>query len=179
MDATGVLLIGGLSRRFGSVKALAPLGSETLAERAWRVLGDAFPLRIAVGKEADQLGLPFEVLDDGIEVRAPIAGVVAGLRAAQTEIAVFLPVDCPLVAPDALRELAEACSDAAVPATGPLPGAYARSALPVLEARLAAGELALDEALPELDTRTVELDGDLFATINTERELDRLRSISA
>jgi len=179
MDATGVLLIGGLSRRFGSVKALAPLGSETLAERAWRVLGDAFPLRIAVGKEADQLGLPFEVLDDGIEVRAPIAGVVAGLRAAQTEIAVFLPVDCPLVTPDALRELAEACSDAAVPATGPLPGAYARSALPVLEARLAAGELALDEALPELDTRTVELDGDLFATINTERELDRLRSISA
>ena len=179
MDATGVLLIGGLSRRFGSVKALAPLGSETLAERAWRVLGDAFPLRIAVGKEADQLGLPFEVLDDGIEVRAPIAGVVAGLRAAQTEIAVFLPVDCPLVTPDALRELAEACSDAAVPATGPLPGAYAQSALPVLEARLAAGELALDEALPELDTRTVELDGDLFATINTERELDRLRAISA
>ena len=179
MDATGVLLIGGLSRRFGSVKALAPLGSETLAERAWRVLGDAFPHRIAVGKEADQLGLPFEVLDDGIEVRAPIAGVVAGLRAAQTEIAVFLPVDCPLVTPDALRELAEACSDAAVPATGPLPGAYAQSALPVLEARLAAGELALDEALPELDTRTVELDGDLFATINTERELDRLRAISA
>ena len=54
-----------------------------------------------------------------------------------------------------------------------------QSALPVLEARLAAGELPLDEALPELDTRTVELDGDLFATINTERELDRLRAISA
>ena len=110
MDATGVLLLGGLSRRFGSVKALAPLRSETLAERAWRVLGDAFPHRIAVGKEADQLGFPFEVLDDGIDVRAPIAGVVAGLRAMQTEIAVFLPVDCPLVTPEALRELAEACS---------------------------------------------------------------------
>ena len=174
-----MLLVGGLSRRFGSVKALAPLGSETLAERAWRVLGDAFPHRIAVGKDADQLGLPFEVLDDGIDVRAPIAGVVAGLRAAQTEIAVFLPVDCPLVTPEALRELAEACSDAAVPATGPLPGAYAQLALPVLEARLAAGELALDEALPELDARTVELDGDLLANINTERELDRLRAITA
>ena len=74
MDATGVLLLGGLSRRFGSVKALAPLGSETLAERAWRALGNAFPHRIAVGKDVDQLGLPFEVLDDGIDVRAPIAG---------------------------------------------------------------------------------------------------------
>jgi molybdopterin-guanine dinucleotide biosynthesis protein A len=179
MDATGVLLLGGLSRRFGSVKALAPLGPETLAERAWRVLGDAFPHRIAVGKDADQLGVPFDVLDDGIDVRAPVAGVVAGIRAAQTEIAVFLPVDCPLVTAEALRELAEACSDAAVPATGPLPGAYAKSALTVLEARLAAGQLDLHEALAELDTRTVELDSDLLANVNTERELDRLRAITA
>ncbi len=178
MDATGVLLVGGLSRRFGSVKALAPLGSETLAERGWRALGDAFPHRIAVGKDADQLGVPFEVLDDGIDVRAPIAGVVAGLRAAETEIAVFLPVDCPLVTPDALRELAEACSEVAVPASGPLPGAYAQSALPLLEARLAAGELALDEAVQELDARTVDLDSDLLASVNTERELNRLRAIA-
>lgn len=174
-----MLLLGGLSRRFGSVKALAPLGSETLAERAWRVLGDAFPHRIAVGKDADQLGLPFDVFDDGIDVRAPISGVVAGLRAVQTDIAVFLPVDCPLVTPEALRELAEACSDAAVPATGPLPGAYAQTALPVLEARLAAGELDLHEALSELETRTVEVDRDLLASVNTERELDRLRAITA
>jgi molybdenum cofactor guanylyltransferase len=179
MDATGVLLVGGLSRRFGSIKALAPLGSETLAERAWRALGDAFPQRIAVGKRADQLGLPFDVLDDGIDVRAPIAGVVAGLRAAETQVAVFLPVDCPLVTPDALRELAQACADAAVPPTGPLPGAYAQTALPVLEDRLVARELTLQDALEDLDTRVVDLDGRLLANVNTERELDRLRAISA
>lgn len=174
-----MLLVGGLSRRFGSIKALAPLGSETLAERGWRALGDAFPERIAVGKAADQLGLPFEVLDDGIDVRAPIAGVVAGLRAAVTEVAVFLPVDCPLVTPDALRQLADACSDAAVPPGGPLPGAYRQTALPMLEERLSAGELALHEALDELSVRTVDLDGDLLTNVNTERELDRLRAITA
>jgi molybdopterin-guanine dinucleotide biosynthesis protein A len=179
VEATGVLLLGGLSRRFGSVKALAPLGEETLAERAWRVLGDAFPYRLAFGKEADQLGLPFEVLDDGIAVRAPMAGVVAGLRAVDTDVAVFLPVDCPLVTPEALRELADACADAAVPETGPLPGAYAQSALPVLEARLAAGELALRDAFTELDVRTVELDPALLANVNTERDLDRLRALTA
>jgi molybdopterin-guanine dinucleotide biosynthesis protein A len=179
VEATGVLLLGGMSRRFGSVKALAPLGAETLAERGWRVLADAFPHTLAVGKEADQLGLPFPLLDDGIAVRAPIAGVVAGLREAPTEVAAFLPVDCPLVTPEALRNLAEACADAAVPETGgPLPGAYARSALPVLEARLAAGELDLHEALTELDVRTVELDADLLANVNTERDLDRLRSLA-
>jgi len=177
-EATGVLLIGGMSRRFGSVKALAPLGAETLAERAWRSLGEAFPSRLAVGKEADQLGFPFPVLDDGIGVRAPLAGVVAGLRASPSEIAVFLPVDCPLVTAEALRSLAEACADAAVPETGPLPGAYAKSALPVLEARLEAGELALHEALAELDVRTVELDSELLANVDTEPDLNRLRALA-
>jgi molybdenum cofactor guanylyltransferase len=36
---SGVLLVGGASARFGSPKALARVGDETLAERAWRVLG--------------------------------------------------------------------------------------------------------------------------------------------
>jgi molybdopterin-guanine dinucleotide biosynthesis protein A len=178
VEATGVLLLGGLSRRFGSVKALAPLGAETLAERAWRSLGEAFPHRLAVGKDADQLGFSFPLLDDGIAVRAPIAGVVAGLREAPTHVSVFLPVDCPLMTPDALRSLAEACADAAVPETGPLPGAYAKSALPVLERRLESGDLALDEALEELDVRRVELDEELVANVNTERDLDRLRALA-
>ena len=175
--ATGVLLVGGLSRRFGSVKALAPLGSATLAEHAWQALREAFPDQIAVGKKADQLGLPFEVLDDGIDVRAPLAGVVAGLRLVETAVAVFLPVDCPLVTPEALRELAEACADAAVPERTTLPGAYSKTALPVLEARLEAGELSLHDALADLQVRTVELDSVLLTSVNTERELDRLRAI--
>ena len=176
-DATGVLLVGGMSRRFGSVKALAPLRDETLSERGWRALGEAFPHRLAVGKDADQLGLPFPLLDDGIAVRAPLAGVVAGLRIAVTDVAVFLPVDCPLVTPEALRSLADACKDAAVPQTGPLPGAYAKSALPVLERRLEADELTLRDALEELDVETVDLDEELLANVNTERDLDRLRAL--
>lgn len=173
-----MLLLGGMSRRFGSVKALAPLGGESLAERGWRVLGESFSHRLAVGKEADQLGWPFPLLDDGIQVRAPIAGVVAGLRAATTEVAVFLPVDCPMMTPDALRSLAEECADAAVPETGPLPGAYAQSALPALELALKENRLVLDEALGGLDVHTVELDEEVLANVNTERDLDRLRALT-
>jgi molybdopterin-guanine dinucleotide biosynthesis protein A len=175
-DLTGVLLVGGLSRRFGSVKALATLGQETLAERAWRVLGDACGQRLAVGKEADQLGLPFPIQDDGTSVRAPLAGVVAGLREAPTEVCVFLPVDCPVMTSEALQALGDACADAAVSQTGPLPGAYSRSALTTLQERLAQGELALHEALDQLETRVVELDAELVQNVNTERELERLRS---
>ena len=174
-DLTGVLLVGGDSSRFGSPKALARVGEETLAERAWRVLGEAFKERIAVGKAADCLDLPFPLLDDGTDVRAPLAGVVAGLRAASFDVAVVLPVDCPLVTAELLLDLADACTDAAVPQTGPLPGAFRKSALPVLERSLASGELALWQALVELDTKVVEVDRKALANVNTPGDLQRLR----
>jgi molybdopterin-guanine dinucleotide biosynthesis protein A len=171
---TGVLLVGGASRRFGSPKAHAPFAGTTLAERAWGVLGEACDERLAFGKRDDELGLPFAVLDDGIDVRAPIAGIVAGLRAAQHDVCVFMPGACPLMTPDALRELAAACADAAVPETGPLPGAYAKSALPVLERRLAVGDLALRDALAELETTVVAIDRALLANVNVPEELAAL-----
>ena len=167
---TGVLLVGGASRRFGSPKALAKLDGETLAERAWRVLGDACDEQIAVGK-AGELALPFEVVDDGAEVRAPIAGVVAGLRAAAHDVAVFLPVDVPFVSAAVLRELGEACAQAAITPTGPLPGAFAKSALPVLERRLATCELALKDALDELETEIVGTDPAALRNVNRPEEL--------
>jgi molybdenum cofactor guanylyltransferase len=170
---TGVLLVGGASTRFGSPKALARLDGETLAERAWRVLGDLCDERIAVGKRGE-LELPFDVVDDGAAVRAPIAGVVAGLRAASYDIAVMLPVDLPLITSDALRSLAGACRDAAVPQTGPLPGAYRRSALPALERALAEGRLALHAVLDELEVVTVPLDAAVLSNVNTPDDLQRL-----
>ena len=172
---TGVLLVGGASRRFGSPKALATWRGETLAERAWRTLAWCDE-RIAVGKRRDALELPFPLTDDGTSVRAPLAGLVAGLRAARHDQCVVLPVDCPLVTPALLQTLVERCADAAVPQTGPLPGAYRRSALSVLERRLESGELALRDALPELETRVVALDPSLLVNVNTPAQLAALEA---
>ena len=169
----GVLLVGGASRRFGSPKALARLGDETLAERSHRILGQAFERVVAVGKAADALPLPFPVLDDGSELRAPIVGVAAGLRLAGAELCVFLPTDLPWVTPALLLELAAAADgvDAAVPQTGPLPGAYRHTALAVLERSIAAGDLALHRALDELETRIVQAHAELLHNVNAPEDL--------
>ena len=162
---TGVLLVGGASRRFGSPKALAQLDGETLAERAWRVLGEACHERIAVGKAADELPLPFALVDDGSEVRAPIAGVVAGLRAATYEVCVFLPVDCPHVSAASLRKLADLAP--AMSPTGPLPGAFRKDVLPLLERKLARGDYTLRDAPATI----VEIDARELVNVNTPVEL--------
>jgi molybdenum cofactor guanylyltransferase len=173
-ELTGVLLVGGASTRFGSPKAHAVLDGKTLADRAWRLLGEACDERIAVGKRADGLDLPFALVDDGTDVRAPLAGLVAGLRAARGEIAVVVPVDMPRLTVAALHELAAACLDAAVPQTGPLPGAYRRTALPVLERALEEGRFALHAALRDLDVAVVELEAEVLANVNTPDDVQRL-----
>lgn len=170
---TGALLVGGASRRFGSPKALALLGGETLAERAHRVLSDSCDEVIVVGKASDGLRLPFPVLDDGSAERAAIVGVAAALRLARHELVAVLPTDMPWMTPDAIAALAEAAehADVAVPPTGPLPGAYRRTVLPLLERRVAAGDLALHRALAELRVRTVELDPAVLGNVNAPEDI--------
>jgi molybdopterin-guanine dinucleotide biosynthesis protein A len=167
-SVTGVLLVGGASVRFGTPKALARFRGETLAERGRRLLEEACDEVLVVGKSAD--GLPFSVVDDAAESRAPVHGVIAGLRAAAHEAAVVLPVDMPLVTPAALRALGDA---GAVPSPRiPLPGAYLRELLPVLEARVAAGQLSLRGVNPT----TLALPDGLLMDADTPealRELER------
>ncbi len=164
LAVTGILLVGGASERFGSPKALASFRGETLAERAWRVLSETCDEVLAVGKEADGLELPFPVLDDGSAERAPVFGVIAGLRASTHDVCVVVPVDVPLVTPDALRALVEA---RAVPQTGPLPGVYTKPMLSALEQRVAAGERSLRGVNPSV----LEIDESVLANVNTRMDL--------
>jgi molybdopterin-guanine dinucleotide biosynthesis protein A len=123
---TGILLVGGASRRFGSPKELAEHEGETLRERAWRLLGDACEERIAVGR--------------------------AGLDAASHDLVVVVPVDMPLLTVAALHALADACRDAAVGPAGPLPCAIRRHAFPETDERRLRTVLAgLDTAVVDLE----------------------------
>jgi molybdenum cofactor guanylyltransferase len=162
---TGILLVGGGSTRFGSPKALAELEGETLAERAWRLLGEACDERVAVGRLE---GLPIPSLADA--GTGPVAAIAEGLRRTTHEVAVVVPVDMPLLTREALGVLARACRDAAVAQAGPLPCAVARRTLPAFET----GERRLRTVLDALDTVDVVLEERLLLNVNTRADLDTL-----
>ena len=167
---TGVLLVGGASTRFGSPKALAPFRGETLATWGHRLLAEACDEVLVVGKAGELGELPFPVVDDGADERAPVFGLIAGLRRAANEHVVALPVDVPVVTPAVLRALGEA---AAVPSAAiPLPGGYPRSLLPELERRVAFGELSLRGVNPNL----LEVPAAMLADADTPDELAALAS---
>ena len=162
---TGILLVGGASTRFGSPKALARFAGETLAERAWRLLGEVCAERLAVGRLE---GLPFPTLPD--EGTGPVAAIAAGLRSAGHDVAIVIPVDMPLLTVESLRLLAAVCRDAAVAQTGPLPCAVARRALPAFEG----GERRLGNVLAGLETVVARIGEDVLVNVNTQRDLERL-----
>jgi molybdopterin-guanine dinucleotide biosynthesis protein A len=172
-DITGALLVGGASRRFGAPKALARVDGETLAERAYRTLNEAFETVIAVGKARDDLALPFPIVDDGSDVRASIVGVAAALRAAPHDRVVVVPTDMPWIGAELLLALADAADgvDVAHVETGPLPGCYRRSALPALERGIEAEDLALHRALARLRTRIVAAPPEALRNVNTPADL--------
>jgi molybdopterin-guanine dinucleotide biosynthesis protein A len=153
------LLVGGASSRFGSPKELAEFEGETLAERAWRLLGEVCAERIVVGGDG--------LADPGT---GPVAAIAVGLRAATHEIAVVIPVDMPLLTPGALRLLADACRDAATAQHGPLPCAVARRTLPAFET----GERRLRAVLDRLDTVRIELEEELLANVNEPGDLHKI-----
>ena len=169
---TGVLLVGGASERFGSPKALARFRGETLAERTHRLLVEACDEVLVVGKAHELSGLPLDVVDDGTDERAPVFGLIAGLRRARYETVVALPVDVPLITSEALRALGEA---RAVPSPRvPLPGAYPRALLPVLESRAAAGELSLRGVNPT----TLEIAAAQLVDVDTPAALAALERLA-
>jgi hypothetical protein len=100
-----------------------------------------------------------------------VFGVIAGLHAAAYETCVVVPVDCPLVTPDLLRELLEA---SAVPQTGPLPGVYTQEMLARLEERVAAGELSLRG----VNSAVVEVDEMRLLDVDTPTDLVIAASIA-
>lgn len=151
---TGILLVGGRSRRFGSPKDAAVYDGETLRERAWRLLGEACEERLVVGRGG--------LADPGT---GPVAAIAAGLRAARHDLAVVVPVDMPLLTVASLHALADACRDAAVAQLGPLPCAIRRDAFPETDER------RLGAVLAGLDTARVVLDDNELVNVNTPEDL--------
>jgi molybdopterin-guanine dinucleotide biosynthesis protein A len=108
-DVTGVILAGGRGTRMGGAdKGLVPLAGRPMVERVLdalrpqvdRVLINANRHLDAYGK----FGCP--VIPDAIEdYPGPLAGMAAGLAAADTERMLFVPCDTPLLPPDLCRRM--------------------------------------------------------------------------
>jgi molybdopterin-guanine dinucleotide biosynthesis protein A len=148
----GVVLCGGKSARMGTDKALIPLGSSTMLERAATTLAELTPrvvLACGASERYAELGLPLVV--DRYLGAGPLAGLEAALASAVVageDWLVALACDLPRVRPSVLANLLsrareddlDACFFETELGLEPLCAVYRATCLPSVRAALDAGE---------------------------------------
>lgn len=101
MKTVGVVLAGGLSRRFGSPKAFACLASQYFYERAVEALAPFCDEVLVVTREELVKRFPEEVnvLTDLPEIAGlgPLAGIYSAMNAVDADLYAVLPCDMPYV----------------------------------------------------------------------------------
>jgi molybdopterin-guanine dinucleotide biosynthesis protein A len=110
MNAGGVVLCGGRSRRMGRPKAWLPFAGELMLPRVVRLLsGVVRPVVVvaAPGQDVPPLPAGVTVVRDAEEGRGPLQGLAAGLEAlrGRAEVAYLSGCDVPLLRPAFVRRL--------------------------------------------------------------------------
>jgi molybdopterin-guanine dinucleotide biosynthesis protein A len=169
----------------GRDKATLPFGPDTLLGWVVRRVRSVCPRVLVVAREPDQYP-GFEVVSDRFPGLGPLAGLHAGLSAAETELGVCVACDLPFVEPALLRHLLRRAqgADAVVPVVRgrpePLCAVYRRTVLPPAETLLQAGGGSLRDLfarlrvhfVPEPELRQVDPELVSFLNLNTPEDYE-------
>jgi molybdenum cofactor guanylyltransferase len=190
--AAAIIAGGGATRLHGLAKPALVVAGRSIAERLLEALRATFPRVLVVANHpAPWAGLGVEIVPDGVAHRGagPLAGVHAALVATTAHAGVVCVAgDMPFVAPALLALLRDHApeADAVVPRLAgrpePLLARWGAACLPVIAARLAAGERAVHATFDVLRTtwiddaalRAVDPDLGSFTNVNTPEDLRRI-----
>lgn len=187
-EITGLILVGGKSRRMGRDKAFLEVGGKTLFERILELFKASFERVLLIGNQEERFapyGLP--VVPD-IFPGSSLGGLYTGLYHAETEYVFVSSCDLPFPSASVLRYL---CSlrdghDAVVPSTKygyePLFALYAKSCLGPIKELLERGEFCAYAYYPQIRVRYVpseelapfDPDHRAFVNVNTPEEFAKI-----
>jgi molybdopterin-guanine dinucleotide biosynthesis protein A len=186
LDAWGLVLCGGASRRMGADKARLALDGSALIERAVGALAQLTPkVLLASGSTPRYPELELECVLDEKPGLGPLAGLAAGLARLEREriaYACVLACDMPRVAAAHLRALlararaddADVCLVRTDAGLEPLCGVYHVRVRAAVEAALARGERRMDafhRAVHLVTVAEAELGAGCARNLNTPEEL--------
>ena len=181
IEASGYVLVGGRSSRFGSPKALHLLDGRAMALRVAEALASRVRTVTLVGDPEQYAVLGMPVIADRIERAGPLAGIVAALHHTPQKWCIVAACDMPFVSAGVVDQLlfamATASVDAIIPQTPdgrlqPLFAAYAKSGLVAFEHALHRGTRKVADALECVSwTKLPVDDARSFANVNRPSDL--------
>lgn len=203
LNASGIVLAGGRSRRLGRAKALEPFQGEPLIRRVIDRLSRITDDLVFVVNDHEQASalpissrdtdLTYEIVIDKYPDGGSLGGIYTGLLAANSQWAFVVACDMPFLNVELMRHMLSMRDgqDVVVPRTDGYPepthALYNKSCLPFIEKRLKRDDLKIARFFDEIRVRFLEeaevrgLDGDLlsFFNVNTQDDLDRALALAA
>ena len=186
MNADGLVLAGGRSRRFGSDKRKAMLGGRSLLAICCQRVGGAVGagVYVAAPRRAELPALPATVafVADECPGAGPLAGITAALDRSRRAGVVVLACDLPMVRSSTLVRIAALgiANRRVVAVRGragwePLLAFYPRTALQQLRSGLREGPRALHSWLDKLGALAlVDIAAEELTNMNRASDLDRV-----
>ena len=194
LDATGVILAGGASRRFGSDKAFALLDDKPLIEHVAGTVSNVFENCLLITNTPERYNhMGFPHVRDIFLNAGPLGGIHAALSSINTNGAFIVGCDMPFVREEIVRFLLSFPKqwDAVVPwldkGPEPLCAFYQRDALAVIEEYLRQGGRKIQTVFQTLRVRkvreeellTVVSDLSAFHNVNFRSDLKGMRNSAA
>jgi molybdopterin-guanine dinucleotide biosynthesis protein A len=190
-DVTGVILVGGKSRRMGKDKAFLELDGKTLFERILELFRAKFEKILLVGDHAERFatcGLP--VIPD-IFPGSALGGIYTGLYHSETEHIFVSSCDLPFPNGDILcylcdqREGYEAVVTTTASGYEPLFALYSKNCLGPMKELIESGDYCAYAYFPQVNVRYVpyeelahlDRDRNAFVNVNTPDEFKRIGGI--
>ncbi|MBI4055377.1 MAG: molybdenum cofactor guanylyltransferase [Elusimicrobia bacterium] len=196
IPATGAVLAGGLSSRFGSNKALAPWAEGRLIESATDRLLEIFPAVLVLAKDPDRYSFlkkpRLDVVQDRMARTHPLAGLYSALDYARTDYTFVCGCDMPFLSRRLIERLWEEAPgyEAVVPIwhgrLQPLCSFYSKSCAKLILGMLADG-LGPRDLLDHVHTRRLseeevlseDAEGFSFLDLGTRQDYEAARSLYA
>jgi molybdopterin-guanine dinucleotide biosynthesis protein A len=137
-DAAGFVLAGGRSSRMGEDKALVRLGGQPLVVHALDILRAA-GLTVSLAGGFSALAAFAPLVQDSQPGLGPLAGICAALASTSARLAVFMPVDLPLLPVSLIAFLLDHARRTGRPVTVPSVNGFAQTFPAVLDRKLLTG----------------------------------------
>ena len=186
---TGVVLVGGKSRRFGRDKVLSEFKGTPLLDHVVGVLRPLFDEVILVGHRRKGLER-HRVFEDIRPGCGPLGGIYTALHATSAEHCFVCAADMPHMNPGFISHMTSLADDHDIilpvwsKGREPLHAVYRRTVLPLVEELLAKGCFKIFSLVEQVDTLFIPEDairryGDpavMFSNINTLHDMERMIS---
>jgi molybdopterin-guanine dinucleotide biosynthesis protein A len=183
IPATAYILIGGGSKRFGSLKWKTTINGQTILDRIWDAC-DGIGNRYVIGKKKpDSISYPF--IKDELEINAPINGLYTALKYSKTDWILLLSCDLPLIDSKVFNKLWDSKSencDIVIPVSNDkiqvTCGFYQKRIFSKLESEIQNGNYSLFKLVEKLNPCYINFgNNQSFLNMNTKKDMRAVEKI--